>query len=162
MRKILYITGRKLSATKCTYYTNKSTFSTTSRPNHDTTKPDTITIQTQTQSINITGGSIEIYHKSLGYFQSIGEKQKQIEAISNKMEIRFAGVRESELRNNKFTIYYRTMLSPKFTYILGLTSISKTKADTLTTKILRTTFRKRNSIGTNPNGVSLGSKNWKG
>jgi hypothetical protein len=43
--KILYITGGKLSATKCTYYTNKWTFSTTSRPNHNSTKPDNITMQ---------------------------------------------------------------------------------------------------------------------
>jgi hypothetical protein len=38
------ITGGKLSATKCTYYTNKWTFSTTSRTNHDSTKPNNITI----------------------------------------------------------------------------------------------------------------------
>jgi hypothetical protein len=80
----------------------------------------------------------ETYHKSLGYLKSIGKtKQKQIEAINNKMEEKLA-VRESESSNNGFTIYCKIMLTPKVTYILGQTSISRAKSDTLTTTKLRT------------------------
>jgi hypothetical protein len=133
--KILYITGGKVSATKCTYYKNKWTFSTTSRPNHDSTKPDNITIQTQSEDIKITGISTDTYHKSLGYLQLIGKtKQKQVEAINKKMEDTLAEMREAKLSNNEFTIYYKTILTPKITYNLGLTSMSKTNSDTLTTK----------------------------
>jgi hypothetical protein len=40
--------------------------------------------------------------------------------------------------------------------------MSKTNSDTLTTKILRTSLRKRNFSGTTPNGVSLGSRKMGG
>jgi hypothetical protein len=78
------------------------------------------------------------------------------------MEEALAEMREAELNNNNFKIYYRTILPPKTTYNLGLTSISKTNSDTLTTKILRTSLRKRNFSGTTLNGVSLGRKKWEG
>jgi hypothetical protein len=85
---ILYITGGKLSATICTFYINKLKFSTTSRPNHNSTKADSITIQTHSEDIKITGISTDTYHKSLGYLQLIGKtRQKQVETINKKWKI---------------------------------------------------------------------------
>jgi hypothetical protein len=89
-------------------------------------------------------------------------KQKQVEAINKKMEQTLAKMREAELSNKEFKIYYRTILTPKITYNLGLTSMSKTNSDTLTTKILRISLGKRNFSGTTPNGVSLGSRKMGG
>jgi hypothetical protein len=86
----------------------------TSRPNHDSTKSDNITIQTQSEDIKITGISTDTYHKSLGYLQSIGKtKQKQVEAINKKMEDTLAEMREAELSNKEFTIYGESLGSRK-------------------------------------------------
>jgi hypothetical protein len=154
---------RENVSNKMHIFHKKWTFSTASRPNHDTTKPDNKIIQTKTEDIKITRIRTDTYYKSMGYFQSIGKtKQKQVETIKNKMEETHAEMREPKLSNNKFTFYFRKIPTPKITYNLGLTSISKTNSDTLTTKILLTSLRKRNFSGTTPNGVSLGSKKWEG
>jgi hypothetical protein len=63
------------------------------------------------------------------------EKQdKPVEAINQNMEETLAEMREAKLSNNEFTIYYRTILTPKITYNLGQTLMSKTNSDTFTTK----------------------------
>jgi hypothetical protein len=78
------------------------------------------------------------------------------------MEDTLAEMREAKLSNKEFTINYKTIRTPKIINNLGLTLMSKTNSDTLTTKILRTSLRKRNFSGTIPNGVSLGSRKMGG
>jgi hypothetical protein len=89
-------------------------------------------------------------------------KKKQVEAINKNIEETLIEMRQAELSNNDFTIYYRTILTPKITCNLGLTSMSKRNSDTMTTKMLKTCLRKRNFSRTAPNGVSLGSRKMGG
>jgi hypothetical protein len=97
----------------------------------------------------MTGIRTDTFDKTLGYFQLIGKaKQKQVEAINNKREESLAEIGEAKL-SNKLTIYCRTILTPKNTCNLGLTLISKTNSDTLKTKMLKTSLRKRISAELN-------------
>ena len=54
------------------------------------------------------------------------------------------------------------MIVPKITYILGLTSISKSKFDELTSRLLQPSIQKQQFSGTTEKGISLGHKNWGG
>jgi hypothetical protein len=157
--KLLYVSGGKLSRTKRTYYSNKWNFTTMTRPTSDPTEPKNITIQTKEGTIKIQGISSKTYHKTLGYLHSIGRpKQTHYEALQNKTMETLTKVKEAHLDYKDFSRYYKTVMSPKITYILGLTFLSKTKSDNLTKKMLQPTLRKRNFNGTTPRGKSLGSK----
>jgi hypothetical protein len=133
------------------------------RPTSDPSEPRNITIQTKEGTIKIQGISSETYHKTLGYLHSIGRpKQTHFEAVHNKIKEALTKVKESQLDYKDFSRYYTTVMRPKITYTLGLTSLSKNKADYLTTKMIQPTLRTRNFNGKTPRGISLGSKKWGG
>ena len=161
--KLLYASGGKLSSTKCSYYVNKWNFTAIARPITDLSIPNNIEVITSEDLIIIQAIPADKHHKSLGYLQSIGKSRKtQFEMLAKKIQDSLILMKEMKLNKNHFNLYYKTILTPKIIYTLGLNYVSKSKADHLTLKLLQTSVRKRNYIGSTSKGITLGSSKWGG
>lgn len=161
--KILYTSGGLISNTKCTYYTNKWEFSTTSHPNTTNEDYNDIVLHSKAGRFNIQSLPTKQQHKTLGYHQSIGASiTHQTHQVEEKVQKNIAVVREASLSYSDMNKYYTSIFIPKISYNTTITSIPKLRAEKITTKMVPILLRKKGYSGSTPTAIALGSKQWGG
>jgi hypothetical protein len=136
--KLRYISGGKLSTTKCTYYITQWNHSSTGHPILNPSELSPLNIGTN--PIQIEGISALQRHKTLGSYQSVGKASShQNSLLREKLENNLKQIHSTKLMYNEFARFYGSILTPRITYTTAISNITKSQADKLTSRLLKIT-----------------------
>jgi endonuclease/exonuclease/phosphatase family metal-dependent hydrolase len=161
---LLYISGGKLSSSKCTFYVSTQQLSSTGKSYAKEVNAPSLKINDR------LGGTAEIEylktnhaHKSLGYYQSWANPTfHQEKTTSKKMEDFRATIRSTVLNYQEANIYYRSIFKPKVTYLTQLSSIPEAQAHRMTKQNIPLILNKMGYSSKTPTGITMGQQLYGG
>jgi hypothetical protein len=148
---------KKISNTKCTYYVNTWSYTTTGHPQINQGEPDNITLHATHETIIIKGISPQDKHRTLGYHQSTAkQKIHQHQLFTKKIERNVCIMKRTELTYAEFNTYYTSTFVLRIIYTAALSTVTSSQTKKLMEKMIQPTLRKKGFHGSTPLGIALG------
>jgi hypothetical protein len=160
----LYISGGKLSPTKCNFYAVQWQHATTGRTTIQPSKYPPITLDDREgKSIILNNIQTHLHHKSLGYYQLTSKSRTfQQLVLTTKYNQMVHTINAAGMDFKEVQTYYHTIHSPRIQYITQMSSIQTNAAKEILRKGTETALQQMGYSSKTPHGIVYGHINYGG
>ena len=161
---LLYISGGKLSQTKCNYYAVQWKYATTGRTKVLPSNYPSLDIDDREgKNINITNINTTQHHKLLGYLHSMSNPIEYQKRVLQKTYDHLLGtLLSTNMDFQEIRTYYQTIHSPKIQYISQMSLIPRKVLSHITRQGTTVTLQLMGFSSKTPHGIVYGHKAYGG